>query len=613
MSSSQQFSRKDRALFLVQKGLWIFPVCWPSEKGCCACGRRQPHVGHDIAKAPLAKRGVNDSSNAIRQVWEWWDQNPHANIGIDLDRSGLVDIAPDSEEWLEIFQERGLPPTASFASGGGAGHEHFLYRRPADTPLININRTTEYDLQPRGYCVAPGSLHQSGRTYEWTSDFPWKDAEDLPFAPEWALAEIRVKWASHWEVPEIDIDFQAPLQLKPELMEGTLGEWWNGDRFATLADGQVDRSLTLFNIGRLLEKVGATEGEIAATLRDRDEALGYFKYCRRRDGGVKQYTTIAQAVTSGRAALPGGALAWGQIVDAVGKHHDPQSYLGLKVNVPNTVSGNLSTYRKEDIPFKSRKKGNLRPSSTWDFCCETFPYPTGVRPKVKSAVMLNPVEGQAIIGDLYSNTWLNRANECFKRRSLLFNLIRTFAKQDTFTRCVAADDWGEAKHESITKAVERAGGKYYSVDNLVSRGCWVYLSGVAAPGFEPVAPEGLVPFLVDAVKGIRVPVRLEPGKRFRPTRASRALTKVIDEASVDEDRDKFQLLAMKEEETDYPLVEATLREAGLRYEYIAPVYRAMPWQCLRVHVGTAFPFEQLLDLLVGLGYSPRRKRKGVAA
>lgn len=286
-------SRKYAALDLARKGLWVIPLCWPDEEGHCACGKG--HTGHDIGKAPLTPKGVNDSSNSVKTIWEWWDRWPKANIGIDADKSGLVVIAPDSSEAHQRFLKLGLPETAVAQSGGGEGHLHYFYRRTENTPLININKPDDYDIQPRGYMVGAGSLHQSGRLYTWVTNYQWRDVEDLPYAPEWALAEIQQKWDAHTAAPEVDVDFTT-VELRPGLVGGTLAEWWNGERCAAHDDGSTDRSLSLFIIGRLLAKQGATVGEIISGLRDRDEGLAFFKYSQRKDGGTKEYTAIARKV-----------------------------------------------------------------------------------------------------------------------------------------------------------------------------------------------------------------------------------------------------------------------------------------------------------------------------
>jgi hypothetical protein len=365
---------------------------------------------------------VNDFSNSIKTVWEWWDKWPEANIGIDLGKSGLVDIAPDSPEWHEIFRNRGLPHTALFQSGG-EGHRHYLYRRLQDIPLININKADQYDIQPRGYAVAPGSLHQSGRTYQWITDYQWRDVEDLPFAPEWALNEIQERWESYTAVPEIDVDLRT-VQLRPELLRGTLQEWWHGERAATHDDGTTDRSLTLFMIGLRLARQGASPKEIVSALRDRDEALGFYKYSRRKGGGIKEYTAIAQAAMASRERRDR-------------THPD--------ANVPFTVEG-ISIYIKKD---SKRKGDNTRPSALWDFACRTFPDPPGVKPRVKSHILYSDKEKRALVCDLRSNTWQNPANAAYRKRKTYYHLTRKLSMfEGLWHTSVAADDWNENSHDA---------------------------------------------------------------------------------------------------------------------------------------------------------------------
>ena len=153
------------ALRYVQLGWWIVPLCWPDARGKCACGRG--HQPRRVGKAPLTDRGVLDSSDQVLSIRNWWTQWPSANIGIDLKRSGLFVIGPDSPEWLDYFEAMGSPPTAVAKSGGGEGHFHYYYRRPPDAPILRINRSGEYDIQSDGYMVAPPSRHVSGRIYLW--------------------------------------------------------------------------------------------------------------------------------------------------------------------------------------------------------------------------------------------------------------------------------------------------------------------------------------------------------------------------------------------------------------------------------------------------------------
>jgi hypothetical protein len=112
---------------------------------------------------------------------------------------------------------------------------------------------------------------------------------------------------------------------------------------------------------------------------------------------------------------------------------------------------------------------------------------------------LSRTDCQFVIADLYSNSWFNLANEMFKKASLLLHLIKTFGKTDSYYRYIPVDDWSENKHEAVTKAIERRGGRYYAIDNQVSRGFWVYLATAQAPGFEPT--EDLATLVLGAVRG----------------------------------------------------------------------------------------------------------------
>jgi hypothetical protein len=156
------------AVGLAERGFWV-----PHSAGPLGAIAAVPRTtgGNAVAKAPLTAHGVKDSSNLVAAIFNWWRKWPLANIAIDLQRSGLLVIAPDSPKWLAECTRRGLPETPLVAqSGGGEGHYHFYYRRPPDCPVIHrINSPNEVDIQTGGYMVAPPSLHQSGRRYQWVS------------------------------------------------------------------------------------------------------------------------------------------------------------------------------------------------------------------------------------------------------------------------------------------------------------------------------------------------------------------------------------------------------------------------------------------------------------
>jgi hypothetical protein len=269
-------------------------------------------------------------------------------------------------------------------------------------------------------------------------------------------------------------------------------------------------------------------------------------------------------------------------------------------------------YSKTDKPFsagsnpwKPRKRDNTRPSALWDFCCETFPDPPGVEPRVKSHILYSSVEGQALVCDLRSPTWLNAANAAFKKRKFLFHGTRKLSAFDAlFIRNVAVDDWSEEFHEAKRKAIERAGGQYLAFDNQLSRGCWAYLSTVPIEGFTPL--EDRSQWLIDVLGGIRVPDGVTKGQRFRPIRGTHALTKGCD-APVDEDRGKYEVVAVSQEATDWNLMEAELRAAGRIYEQLDPVYRAQHRWGVRF---AANSLEEVQEFALGFGGVYQLRKRG---
>jgi hypothetical protein len=154
------------AVALAERGFWVRPCAGPIRAGAAAPKTTR---GMTLAKRPLPPHGIKDSSKQVADIFNWWHKWPRANIAIDLQKSGLLVIAPDSLEWLVTILT-GLPPTPVVAqSGGGEGHYHFYYRRPEGCPIWRVNEPDKYDIQTGGYMVAPPSLHQSGRRYQWVS------------------------------------------------------------------------------------------------------------------------------------------------------------------------------------------------------------------------------------------------------------------------------------------------------------------------------------------------------------------------------------------------------------------------------------------------------------
>ena len=220
-SGREDSEQLNAALEYARAGYYSVAIHGITTDGLCTCGRNP--CPDKPGKHPCTPHGEKDASIETRVLCDMFNQRSHANIAIVLEPSSLVDIAPDSPEWLQRFQQRGLPRTATFRSGGGEGHRHYLYRRPENCHAYRICRTGEYDIMAKGYCVAPPSWNVTGRQYEWIippSEFP----QGLPDAPDWAVAML---WQAAEKTPKEkrgDIGDAPPVQLPKTGLAYWLGE-----------------------------------------------------------------------------------------------------------------------------------------------------------------------------------------------------------------------------------------------------------------------------------------------------------------------------------------------------------------------------------------------------
>jgi hypothetical protein len=272
----------DHALSYAARGWHVLPL-WPvDDTGRCACGNAE--CVRSAGKHPLWKlvpNGVLEATTDLQTIRQWWAAWPDANIGVALEPSGLLDIAPDCKEWLETFQENGLPATVAFQSGGGDGNRHHFYRRPADCPIYRINKSKQYDLSTGGYAVMPPSNHKSGRRYTWLVN---PDQRNVADAPDWAVTMLKnAKPKPNPNPPTFDDD-EPPVRLS-----GSALRLWQGE-----ASEISDRSSYLWAIAKELYRSGATAKTILGAIAERDVSLGFNKYASRPDGGLTAYrnTTI---------------------------------------------------------------------------------------------------------------------------------------------------------------------------------------------------------------------------------------------------------------------------------------------------------------------------------
>ena len=271
------------AHFYASRGWPVLPL-YPMRDGVCACPDEYKQDKRCApAKHPIGDLAPHAHLNATTDpavVSTWWTLWPDANIGIALGPAGLIDVAPDSVEWWAEFTARGMPPTVHFASGGGEGHEHWLYRRD-ELPSLRIARPGQFDILSDGYACVPPNVHESGKPYRWLE---WVELVDRPdWLAQTVLEHVTTRTAVDVELEPADTD-EPPVTLTAEQLE-----IWRGERRAS------DRSNSLVGIARMLAAAGYTDIEgIARILAERDISLGWFKYSNRRGAHrSKEYLNIA--------------------------------------------------------------------------------------------------------------------------------------------------------------------------------------------------------------------------------------------------------------------------------------------------------------------------------
>lgn len=144
---------------------------------------------HPRGKTPLTAHGLKDASTDPAAITAWWQQWSEANIGIVTGENSfwVLDIdGTEGEKSLRALEEEhgALSQTVEVITGGDGRHLYF--QCPQQGVIFNSAGRLGRCLDVRGnggYVVAPPSIHETGRRYEFSVD---SHDRILP-APAWLL------------------------------------------------------------------------------------------------------------------------------------------------------------------------------------------------------------------------------------------------------------------------------------------------------------------------------------------------------------------------------------------------------------------------------------------
>jgi hypothetical protein len=224
ITTSYHLTPLEEALRLASHGLKIIPLHAPVEDGC-TCGQ---NCGKSAGKHPLWTNWISKATDDPDEIRRIWQAHPLANVGVPMGKeNGTFALDVDGTEGMETLQTwigiyGDLPATWQVHTGGGG--IQLWYRMPEGMDVPNSVKKMGKNIDLRGtggQSVAPGSLHRSGKRYQWA---PGRSPSEIPLAdpPSWLIQKIQAimkeQSTTLFDSNRISIDFDSE-KLPDELMK----------------------------------------------------------------------------------------------------------------------------------------------------------------------------------------------------------------------------------------------------------------------------------------------------------------------------------------------------------------------------------------------------------
>lgn len=266
-----------QALKLAKANCPVLPLFEPVGRNC-SCGDSNCSR---IGKHPRVPNGVHDATTNPDLLRDWWSRWPEANIGLATgSASGLtvIDIdGPRGYDTLAALTGRAFSaPSASIIRTGRGVH---VFYRTGTMPIPNMRLGDAVDLRgDRGYVVAVGSRHASGRYYRhssWGVKHPTRLKPDIP--PPWlrAILDNRLPSSIVTATPKVSSDAYFEAALNGELdrlrqaPEGERNNTLNrcAFRLAQLINGgAIDWNTVRMQLMIAAHGIGLGESEASSTI-----------------------------------------------------------------------------------------------------------------------------------------------------------------------------------------------------------------------------------------------------------------------------------------------------------------------------------------------------------
>jgi hypothetical protein len=189
-----ELSTLKTALIYAEQDLGVLPLWGLNNDGSCTCNTasRLCNPGkHPIGL--LAPAGHRSATTNLDRIADWFSKHPTANIGIELEKSGLVAVDIDyrtggEESDYALTQAHGPWPDSWMHQTGNGWHQLFV--RPVGNSIRPRKIAPGVDLMISGYVVSPPSIHSGGTQYVWDSDADPREGHPLAQVPDWLIDEI---------------------------------------------------------------------------------------------------------------------------------------------------------------------------------------------------------------------------------------------------------------------------------------------------------------------------------------------------------------------------------------------------------------------------------------